>query len=85
MDVYQNNLKTQITQNLVNQLPSAKIVAIEDDYLYILVDRTEEIQRFARSSKAIVYRGVYRYEIDLIELKPSDKLCELRTPHDETK
>lgn len=81
MDVYKNDVNTQITLHLANQLPSAKVISYNDDFIEILVERTEEIQKFKRNTIAIVYRGPHRYEIDPIYIKPTDRLYELRTPH----
>jgi hypothetical protein len=66
--------------HLREQLVSAKIISITDDTIELIVERTEEIQIFPINSTVVVFRGMQKIEISLIDLKPYDKICEIRSP-----
>lgn len=72
-----DKMNLQLQQKLVG----AKIISKTDDTIKLLVDRTEEIQSFPINSTAVIFRGMQKTEISLIDLKPYDKICEIRCPH----
>jgi hypothetical protein len=67
--------------HLQQQLVGAKIISKTEDFVKLLVERTEEIQSFPINSTAVIFRGMQKTEIPLIDLKPFDKICEIRSPH----